>query len=115
MRFYANKSKKEKGTLANLSFNPVQEKEILSIAGHLGLLLMERYVALASLTNPNLEDTNLATMLDTSERTIRATRGKLTKAGWFRRKKHTDAGEVSFTYDVGKQAVRQQNKAFVKP
>jgi hypothetical protein len=115
MRYYANKSRKEKGTLANLSFNPAQEKEIIHVAGHLGLLLMERYVALATLPNPNLEDKVLATMLDTSERTVRSTRTKLTKAGWFRRTKQTINGEVHLMYDIGKQAVSQQNKATVFP
>ena len=115
MRFYTNRSAKEKGTVANLSFNPKQEKEIIAVAGHLGLLLMERYMALATITNPNLEDNTLATMLDTSERTIRATRSKLTKAGWFRRTKQTVNGETCLLYDIGKQAVNQKNRAVVIP
>lgn len=115
MRYYANKSRKEQGTLSNLSFNPIQEKEIIEDAGHLGLLVMERYVALASLTNPNLEDANLATMLSVSERTIRATRTKLTNAGWFRRTRYTVKGEQQTTYDIGKQAVGASIRANVKP
>ena len=114
MRTYANKSRKEKGTLSNLSFNPEQEKEIISIAGHLGLLLMERYVALASLTNPILEDKVLSTMLETSEQTIRKTRSKLTNAGWFNRTKITVNGEPHIMYDIGKEAVRAQHRAIVK-
>ena len=109
MRYYANRSKKEKGTLANLTFTPAQEKEVIRIAGHLGLLLMERYMALGTLTNPNLEDKTLATMLDVSERTIRAARTKLTKAGWFRRTTSTIAGETHIMYDIGPQAVKSKS------
>lgn len=114
MRYYANKSRKEPGTLSNLSFTPDQEKAIMHDAGHLGLLVMERYVALASLTNPNLEDANLATMLAVTERTIRAARSKLTNAGWFRRTRYTVKGEPHTTYDIGKQAVGAKSRANVR-
>jgi|TARA_R110000744_G_scaffold204690_2_gene323486 hypothetical protein len=113
MRTYANKSKKEKGTLANLTYTPEQEKEIIKIAGHIGLLMMERYAALASLTNPVLEDSVLAVMLDTSEQTIRKTRNKLTHAGWFLRTKFTKDGEPVIAYDIGKQAVNAKSVAKV--
>jgi len=113
MRTYANKSKKEKGTLANLTFTPQQEKEIIRDAGHIGLLVMERYAALATLTDPLLEDDVLATMLDTSEQTIRKTRNKLTKAGWFLRTRFKKEGEITITYDVGKPAVKAKTSARV--
>ena len=115
MRTYVNKSKKEKGTLANLSFTAEQEKEIIADAGHIGLLVMERYVALGTLTNPLLEDNVLATMLDTSEQTIRKTRNKLTKAGWFLRTKFKKEGELIVVYDIGKQAVTSKSVANFKP
>ena len=113
MRTYANKSKKEKGTLSNLSFTPDQEKEIIDCAGHLGLLIMERYVALSSLTSPVLEDSVLASMLKVSERTIRTSRSKLTNAGWFLRTKVKKGSETIITYDIGKQAVNAAYSARV--
>lgn len=114
MRYYANKDKKEKGTLSNLSFNPEQEKSIIKVAGHLGLLMMERYIALATLPRPVLEDSTLAAMLSVSERTIRATRTKLTKAGWFKRNTYTSNGEQCVTYDVGQKAVRSNTSVNIK-
>ncbi len=106
MRYYTNKSTKERGTLANLQFTPTQEKEIIAVAGHLGLLLMERYIALATLTDASLEDTVLATMLSVTDRTVRSARTKLTKAGLFKRTKYSD----HITYDIGRQAVQAKVK-----
>jgi hypothetical protein len=112
MKRYATKFK-EKGTLANLTFTTSQEQEIISIAGHIGLLLMERYVALATLDNPNLEDSNLATMLAVSPRTIRATRTKLTEAHWFKRTSYK-GDHPHITYDIGPKAVRAKSRANVR-
>jgi len=106
MRTYTNKSRKEKGTLGALYYTPDQEKEIIADAGHIGLLLMERYAALSTVTDAILEDKYLATMLSTSEQTIRKTRNKLTNAGWFNREKSKRNGETVITYDIGKSAVR---------
>lgn len=100
--------------MANLYFNPEQEKEIINDAGHIGLLVMERYMALSTLTDPVLEDSNLAVMLSVSEQTIRKTRSKLTKAGWFRREKLTIKGEVIITYDIGKKAVKAKYRTNIK-
>ena len=113
MKFYANRFKKEKGTLANLTFTTSQEKAIIKVAGHLGLLLMERYVALATLDNPNLEDDNLAKMLAVSARTVRATRTKLTEAHWFKRTSHKGK-DPHITYDIGPKAVHAKSRANVR-
>ena len=109
IRTYANKSSKELGAMQTLYFNPAQTKELLSIAGTGGLVLMQHYVAIAHQQNPNMEDEVLAAMLDMPVRSIETLRLKLTKAGWFRRTKATTNGVTIITYDVGKSAVARNS------
>ena len=52
-----------------------------------------------------MEDSVLASMLDMSVKNIETLRLKLTKAGWFKRTKHTHKGVTITTYDIGKKAV----------
>ncbi|WP_299769723.1 hypothetical protein [uncultured Pseudoteredinibacter sp.] len=96
-------------------FNLGFTREILNDAGDLGLILMQHYVAIAHQTNPNMEDKVIASMLDKSVKTVEAARLKLTKAGWFKRTTYTKNGEKTITYDVGKEAVSSQNKAYIIP
>ena len=102
---YVNKSAKEPGAMQTQYFNLKQTKEILSIAGPAGLILMQFYVAIGHQPNPNMEDNVLASMLDMSVKNVETLRLKLTKAGWFKRTKHTHQGITIITYDVGKKAV----------
>jgi hypothetical protein len=99
-----NKSPKERGAMQTLYFTPDQTKRLLAISD-LALIQMQHYVAIAHQTNPNMEDEVLATMLGKSEQVIKRTRLALTSAGWFLRKKHTDASGLNVAYFVGEQAV----------
>lgn len=88
-------------------FTTEESAEIVKDAGEYGYRLMTFYVGLAGQANPNMEDSQLSKMTDVSERTVKNTRLKLTKAGWFLRTKVTVKGEKHFMYAVGKQAVKQ--------
>lgn len=90
--------------MQTLYFNPDQTKRLLAISD-LALIQMQHYVAIAHQTNPNMEDATLANMLDKSEQVVKKTRLALTKAGWFLRKKYTDASGLNVAYFIGEQAV----------
>ena len=113
MQSAANRSRKEKGALYPLYFNPSQIKEILSIAGDAGLVLMEHYIAIAYQPDPNMEDIQLAKMLHRTTSAIEKVRLKLTKAGWFKRAKFTKNREAHIMYFVGKRSVQSHSSAYV--
>lgn len=75
---------------------------------------MSYYVAIGKQTNPNMEDSQLATLLGIAEPTIKKVRLSLTRAGWFKRIKVTIKGEPHLMYLVGKEAVSQSSFASVQ-
>lgn len=104
MKTYVNKSDKEKGALATMYYTLQQVRDITRDAGDTGYLLMTIYAGIATKGNPNMEDAQLAKMTGKAESTIRDTRLKLTKTGWFKRTKQTVKGEVHVMYDLGQHA-----------
>ena len=105
MRTSANTSKKLTGVLSTMFFNMQQVNELTLVAGDFGVTLMSLYTAIARQPNPLMEDAHIASMLNKPTKTIKNTRLKLTKAGWFERVKVTVKGEPNITYHVGKEAV----------
>ena len=109
----ANVARKEKtGVLQTMYFNQDQTRELLAISDF-ALTLMQHYVAIGKQTNPVLEDTQLATMLNKSPKTVEKTRLLLTKAGWFKRIKTTVKGETHIIYLVGKDVVPLKHLAVI--
>lgn len=107
----ANKSRKERGSMQTLYFNPEQTRELLRVSGDAGLVLMQHYVAIAHQPNPNMEDEQLAKMLDKSVRAVENLRLKLTNAGWFKRIKVRVRNEPHIMYLVGKEAVETHSSS----
>jgi len=107
----SNISKKPKGSLAHMYFNMEQVRELTAISA-MAYIVMEVYVGISTQTNPNMEDSQIAKMLNKSTKTIEKARLALTKAGWFKRIKITRNGNSYISYHVGKQAVSNLSKGF---
>jgi predicted transcriptional regulator of viral defense system len=108
----ANVSPREKGAMQTLFFNPEQTRELMHVCPN-ALVVMQHYVAIGKQVNPVMEDDQLAKLLDLKPAQIKAIRLALTKAGWFKRIKHTANGKTVIVYLVGKQAVQQNTIASV--
>lgn len=100
--------------MQTLYFNKDQTRELLGISDF-ALTLMQHYVAIGHQTNPVMEDSTMAALLEQSEKKIKNTRLALTKAGWFKRVKTTVKGETLIIYQVGKDAVNQSTIANLSP
>lgn len=101
--------------MATLYFNSDQTKEIIQIAGHMGLTVMCLYVAIGKQTDPVMEDAHIARMIGATVSTVKKTRLALTKANWFKKIKTSIKGEIHIIYLVGKHVVNKHNHAVVQP
>ena len=111
----ANVSAKEQPVMATLFFNTEQTRGILKDAGPTGLAIMQYYVAIGKQPNPNMEDNHIAQLLAFSISTVKKSRLALTKAGWFKRVKNINKGELQVMYLVGKTAVSSSTHAVIQP
>lgn len=98
----ANMQKRSEGTLPRMTFNVEETKDIMEAANATGYLLMTWYIGISTQTNPNMEDSHMAKLLDLSVPTVERTRLALTKAGWFKRNKLSKNGKTHIIYTVGK-------------
>jgi len=84
-----------------------QEKEVITTLGYVCFVVLNHYLRKANMDDYNFSDTTVASTLGMPVRTVKNTRQKLSKVGWFIQRIFRNTGSTPITVTaIGKERVQ---------